>query len=233
MKNFLSSKNNIPVVINNYNRLECLQQQVKWFESYGFKKLYIIDNDSNYGPLLDYYKKSKHFIFRLDKNVGHTALWDTHLFLLLKNSHYIYTDPDIIPVKAFPKDFIQYFKGILTKYPQFGKIGPALKIDDLPDYYPHKKEVIAWEKQYWEKELEENVYDAIIDTTFALYLPNRKGDAAYVPALRIAGKFEARHLPWYQNPNELSQEDLHYIKSASSVSSWTEFTKGKNTQYQL
>jgi len=215
----------IPVIINNFNRLTCLKKQIAWFEQAGFKHIFIIDNKSSYPPLLAYYKQTKHTVFCLDKNVGHTALWDTHIFMLFKNQYYIYTDPDVIPVEECPLNFVGYFKSILAKYPLKGKVGCALKIDDLPETYPLKEEVIAWEKQFWDKELEPNVYDAMVDTTFALYRPNVKGEAAYLPALRVGGDFCARHLPWYASGN-LTEEEHFYRQTATKIASWNEVSKG-------
>jgi hypothetical protein len=224
------SKKKTPVIINNFNRLECLKKQISWFEKAGFKHIYIIDNLSTYPPLLAFYLNTKHIVFRLDKNVGHTALWDTHIFLLFKNQYYIYTDPDVIPTQNCPSNFVEYFKALLDKYLDKGKVGMALKINDLPDYYLLKNEVISLEKHYWNVELETNVYDALVDTTLALYRPNSKGDAGLLPALRVGGAYEARHLPWYKNTFRNNEEDSYYLQSATSAASWNEKLKEKKAQ---
>ena len=124
----------VPVIINNFNRLEYLQKLISWLEWAGMKSIYIIDNNSSYPPLLAYYKKTKHIVFRLNKNVGHMALWQSHIFMGFKNRPYVYTDPDIVPVDECPKNVIAYFWELLMKYPDFGRVGFGLKIDDLPDH---------------------------------------------------------------------------------------------------
>ena len=72
MKGYLpSNKKSIfdtPIIINNYNRLEYLKDLIAWLESAGMKKIYIIDNLSTYPPLLEFYKKIKYTVFKLDKN---------------------------------------------------------------------------------------------------------------------------------------------------------------------
>lgn len=213
------SINNIPVIINNFNRLNYLKQQLQWLEKIGMQKIYIIDNASTYKPVLDFYKKTKYPVFKLNENVGNLALWKTHIFLYFKNTNYIYTDPDVVPVTECPNNVIKYFISILDKYPQIEKVGFALKIDDIPDHYHLKQKVINWEKQYWEKEIEENIFDAKIDTTFALYRPNVKGGWE-IQAARTGFPYLAKHLPWYVNTCKLNEEELFYTQTATNAGSW-------------
>ncbi len=219
-----------PVIINNFNRLNYLQQQISWLEKAGMKNIFIIDNNSTYPPLLEFYKNNRYTIFRIDKNVGHLALWKTHIYKWFENAYYIYTDPDIIPIKECPSDAVNYFREVLERYPKIGKVGFALKIDDLPDFYPLKQKVIEWEKKFWEKEIEQDLYNSIIDTTFALYRANTKGDHT-LPALRTGGRYVARHLSWYINYNNLSEEDKFYAESASNSSSWNQEQNDEGSRY--
>ena len=46
----------IPIIINNFNRLDTLQKLIASLEIRGYRNIYIIDNLSTYPPLLDYYK---------------------------------------------------------------------------------------------------------------------------------------------------------------------------------
>ena len=98
------------------------------------------------------------------------------------------------------------------------KVGFGLKIDDIPDFYPLKSDVLKWEQPYWEKEISENVYKANIDTTFALYAPHAFGQQ-WGKTLRTGGKYMLRHLPWYEHPDKLSEEEKNY-RSATIGSSW-------------
>ena len=148
----------VPVIINNFNRLEYLQKQIAWLEKAGMRRIYIIDNNSTYPPLLEFYKKTPYVVFRLTQNVGHTALWETHIQLWFKNQYYILTDPDIIPIEECPLNAVEYFKQVLDNYPEITKVGFGLKIDDLPDHYDRKEEVIEWEKQYWLNLIEKDIY---------------------------------------------------------------------------
>ena len=209
----------IPVIINNFNRLEYLKKQIDWLENARMKNIYIIDNASSYPPLLEYYKKCKYIIFRLTENTGHTALWDTHIYLWFKNTPYIYTDPDILPDENCPLDAVKYFKKILEERPEITKIGFGLKIDDIPDYNHRKEEIINWEKKYWENEITPDLYKAKIDTTFALYKANARYQQ-WDTTLRTGGKYIARHLPWYEDPAQVSDEEIYFKKITTDISSW-------------
>ncbi len=217
----------IPIIINNYNRLSYLQKQIAWLESIGMTNIYILDNNSSYQDLINYYKKIKYPVFRLDQNIGFLALWKTVVFQLFKNEYYIYTDSDILPVEDCPKDVIEYFYGLLNKYTFIDKVGFALKIDDFHPEHSLSDLVIKWEKKYWNTEIEENVFVAPIDTTFALYKPGAKGGSE-LSALRTGGEYVARHLTWYIDIGNLSDEDRNYIKTANKSSSWVSILLANN-----
>jgi hypothetical protein len=216
----------IPVVINNYNRLACLQQQVEWLEQAGMRHIFIIDNESAYPPLLDYYRTTKHTVFLLNRNVGFTALWKTVLFQRFCKDYYIYTDPDIIPVEECPLTAVSFFYELLQKYKTVDKVGFGLEINDVPDHYPLKGKVQKWEAQFWSSPVEPNVYAAPIDTTFALYRPRVAGGSE-LNALRTGGVYRARHLSWYVDPENLPEEELYYMQHAGSSSSWVSELLGK------
>ena len=220
----------IPVIINNYNRLGCLVTLTEWLEKAGMKKIFIIDNNSTYPPLLEFYNKTKYTVYKLDINKGSFSLWETILFSRFCNDFYIYTDPDIIPVAECPLDAVNFFKQLLSKYLHADKVGFGLKINDLPNHYAMKQEVINWEKQFWEKAIDKDLYDAIVDTTFALYRPGFKGGVT-VKSYRTGGNYVARHLPWYEDPLNLSDESKYYLETASHASSWYKAAKGENQQY--
>lgn len=217
----------VPIIINSYNRLEYLKILIDCMNSRGYHNLYILDNLSNYGPLLDFYRKSDLRIFYLNENIGQKALWLTTVYELFKDDYYVYTDPDIIPDESCPNDFMLKFKHALDAYPNLQKVGFSLKIDDLPDCYFPKAEVISHESKFWEKKLDDDLYDAVVDTTFALYRPLAEGDWL-LPGARTAPPYTARHLPWYNDSLKLSKEEKYYRKSllkTHEVSHWSAHPK--------
>ena len=142
------------------------------------------------------------------------------MFEQFKNKYYVYSDPDILLQKDCPKDFVHQLYVHLNNYPGKEKAGVALKIDDLPDCYKLKNDVLMWEQINWEKILNENVYDALVDTTLALYKPLAYGNAEECSAIRVAGKLAAQHLPWYDDSSNISEEELFYKNNVKSTSSY-------------
>ena len=63
-----------PIVINNFNRIDTLLILIKGLETRGYNNIYIIDNDSTYPPLLEYYKKCPYPVYMLNKNIGHLSI---------------------------------------------------------------------------------------------------------------------------------------------------------------
>ncbi len=215
----------IPVIINNYNRINHLKKLIDWLERAQMRHLFIIDNASTYPPLIDFYQTTKHTVIRLNANIGYKALWDTSIHLWFRGLPYIYTDPDVLPVDECPLDAVKFLQEILRKNEGINKVGFALKIDDLPDYYPHKEKVLEWESKFWKYKISDNLYMADIDTTFALYRANSVKQQ-WGKTCRTAGIYMARHLPWYENPNILTEEEL-FFRNTTNGSCWYGKTKRK------
>ena len=131
----------IPIIINNFNRLTSLQQLLDALTIRGYTNIYILDNASTYPPLLDYYDTCPFPVLRLSENLGFKALWKSPLRKRFCRDYYIYTDSDVVPVKECPNDFIDYFLRELKRHPLARKIGFSLRIDNLPDCYAHKDKV--------------------------------------------------------------------------------------------
>ena len=199
VKNSLSLEESfkVPIIINNYNRYTFLLQLITWLEKNNYTNIVILDNNSTYPKLLEYYKITKHKVIFLKKNVGYKALWQTPVFDEYKKSFYVYTDPDVAPNENCPGDVVFRLYQVLEKYQSIEKCGPALEINTIPDFYDTKKQVINWESKHWENKVELDVYDAPIDTTFALYRPFAMGEAEICKAYRLGGNCAFLHLPWY------------------------------------
>jgi len=212
----------IPIIINNFNRLEFLEKMINSLESKGYSNIKILDNASTYPPLLEYYNKTPYKVYRYKKNYGSKAFWRSGLWLRYIFNYYVVTDPDLELTKECPDDFLEYFYELLMKYKNSYKVGFALKIDDLPDHFILKNKVIDWEKKFWKEEVESNIFKAPIDTTFALYRPfSKKGKRDGTDfMLRVAGAYTLRHLPWYIESNKISPEEKYYLAN-TKVGHWS------------
>ena len=224
----------IPVVINNFNRLTYPLQLLEFLESCGFTNIIILDNHSTYPPLIKFYEQCKHTVIRSRKNYGHLAFWKSGLFHRYKWNYFVYTDSDVVPVQDCPKDFLEYFKLILDKNLRLDKVGFGIRIDDLPDSFSLKDKVVEYEMRYWQKEVKPNLFDAPIDTTFALYRPlsqMKAGEVYTLPAYRFGFPFLVRHLPWYVDSANLSDEEAYYIQTCNESSSTGQHQLGNKIVY--
>jgi hypothetical protein len=212
----------VPIVINSFNRLTYLEQLVNWLTENGYSNLFILDNRSDYAPLLEYYKTVNAKVIFLDRNYGYKALWLSGHFDQFKNNYYVYTDPDVLPSPGCPSDVVFRLYEVLTTYPDIEKCGPALNIEDLPYHYEGKNAVITDEKKYWRIELGKDVYDAPVDTTFALYRAFAFGNAEECKGCRVGGVYTFRHMPWYEDSSHPSDETMHYKRTiATGTSVWS------------
>jgi hypothetical protein len=207
-----------PVIVNVRDRLESLRLLVAWLEAAGQRDLYLLDNASTYPPLLEWLDQSRHTVVRSERNLGHRGPWLSGLVPRLGHDRcFVVTDPDVVPTEECPLDALHYFRALFDEVPIVDKIGFGLRIDDLPDYCDHKAEILAWERRFWEREVVPGVYGAAIDTTFALYRPGR--GHWYLNSLRTGPPYVARHLSWYVDSANLTDEQRYYRDHADPLTS--------------
>ena len=162
----------------------------------------------------------------MDKNYGHLVVWKCGKFKeIIDNNYYIVSDCDVLPVEECPLDVVKYFLGILQKYKDVTKAGFALKTDDLPENFIFRDSVINWEKKYWTRKEEEGLFDAPIDTTFALYRPGiYPSNKKWWKSIRTDWPYMARHLPWYVDSGILTEEDKYYQEQLTNRSTFWSIT---------
>ncbi|TWR25376.1 glycosyltransferase [Mucilaginibacter achroorhodeus] len=213
----------IPIIIINYNQLHTVEMLINSLTIRGYYNIHILDNNSDYEPLLAFYRTTNANVIRLNYNYGHMALWRiSTVNKKFSEGYYAVTDADIVPDENCPDDFMSKFIDILDQHPGVTKAGFGLRIDDIPEHYQLKQKVIDWERKYWTTEISPGLYDADIDTTFALYRPyNNLIHRNFLSGIRTASPYLARHLSWYQCTDTLTNEQLHYIKTANISNSWS------------
>jgi hypothetical protein len=213
----------VPIFINCRDRLQSLLRLLEYLERAGQEQIYLLDNDSAYPPLLDYFASTPHSVIRLGRNIGRLALWDADLLTELRvTGRYVFSDPDIVPDGDCPVDAIEFFAEVLDYFPDRAKVGFGLRTDDLPDTYKFKEEVIAWESQFWSRTLAPRLYDAAIDTTFALYPPTT-GSFRFADSIRTGFPYVARHAPWYVDESSVPEDEAFYRERAEGddVNHWS------------
>lgn len=183
----------------------------------------LIDNGSTYQPLLDWYMTCPYKVHLLPNTYGHKSLWDSGIINQYNDEYYIVTDHDL-DISEVPKDFVSVLmKGL--EFPDVIKCGLSLKLSDLPKN-SYTDEVIAWEKKFWETPIiKDNYYYSDIDTTLAVYSRERTEKTTtetFFRALRAKEPYTARHMPWYNQEGQISEEEKYYMENIKTCGYWTQ-----------
>jgi hypothetical protein len=214
-------KKNMPCVIIGFNQPTYIQKMVKQLEPYT-NDIIIIDNNSDFKPLLDYYNNNYEYtLFRMKINHGHKVYEKSFMDRLVGDIFFI-TDPDLRFNNKLPSNFIENMINI-SNYYQAEKVGFALMYDSpdiRTDIKAFGKSIKEWEKQYWTYKFyypEHEIWSAAIDTTFCLLNKQNKGGH-----YRIAGNYLCKHLPWHNNfEKEIPKDEYeHYLKNNVSTNYW-------------
>lgn len=204
-------------LIINFNRLTLPLAMADWLKARGVDPVFI-DNNSNYPPLLEFYKNSPYQVIKLKENAGHTVVWKGHYQIISKlkiKGRYIVTDPDL-SLEGVPDDFMDILNGGLDKYDVYDKCALSLDIQDLPNS-DEGNFIRIHEAKYWKQPLGPMYFHADTDTTFALY---REGVGYSHSAIRTNKPYCCKHIPWYYTDyNLLSEEEKYYFSTANESSS--------------
>jgi len=203
---------NYPVVLTNMNRLTTCKNMVeKLFELNGSSDITIIDNASTYEPLLKWYDEVKNDvkIIRHQGNHGPWVFFTSNLWNTIDSDFYVYSDADLELNEEMPYNWQEIMLEYYNKHNGDLKIALSLRLDDIPDHYEFKDRVKAHQNVCWYPTEEENVYRAISDLQFCF---DSKTKGHRYDSLRLAGKFMARHIPWYLDFNNIDKEERYYIE---------------------
>ncbi len=205
-----TERSTIPIYINNRDRLTTTKQLVEDCLRFAGARPIIVDNDSTYPPLLEWYKSQPCEIVFLGDNCGPRAPWQ----VLSKQQDfsfefYVVTDSDL-DLSRVPDNVIDLLLAGMQRYPWAVKCGLSLEINDIPEGLPRKQQVLNWESKFWTERVDDQFWKADIDTTFAMYRTSPPWDGAYGPSLRADRPYVARHTPWYvTSPDE---EEIYYLE---------------------
>ena len=202
----------IKTYIINFNRLEWPLAMAEYLIQVPEIEVVFIDNNSTYIPLLEWYEKQNRFeVIRLNQNYGHKVFWEQNI-IEQASDYYIVTDPDL-DLSKIPLDFMEVLKEGFDKFPYRCKCGFSLEIDDFIEKTNYQQYITNIESSYWNMNFDGKFfYNSAIDTTFALYHKSRGNN---LTGVRTGRPYVARHLPWYYTKDNLTEEDIYYINSAT------------------
>lgn len=219
------------IFIMNWNWLEWTKQQADFFASCGHNVI-IVDNNSTYPPLLEWYKTCPYHIVHTGKaklSTYNRFVWEMRLPDIYTNdNYYAVTDSDL-GFEGVPKDFAQVLTDDIERSKGILKSGLALSINDLPSnaYANRYRES---EKNNFNNQDKYGFYDIPVDTTFAVYSKDRckniadmwkaPGDSVpdsfldnryFYRSHRSPAPYIVKHLPWYMDINNLTDEQKYHI----------------------
>ena len=199
------------------------------------------DSYSTYQPTINFLKSQENDNKKVywSKTNNHKGIINAVKDYLKKNKkckYFVITDPDI-ELDNVNSDILDFYKFLLNKF-RVTSVGPMLRIDDIPNFYPYKKKVISSHtKQFWNKKPIGVKYKnqtfpiqfSPIDTTFQLFSRNNiPNDFPNSKCIRCYSPYSARHLDWYINDKKLSPDQIYYSRNATNIAHWGKFHENLN-----
>lgn len=217
----------LPLLVPAFNNPHYVERFCRRMVALDRFDVFVFDNGSTYPPLLELYERlgASVRIVRLGQNLGPRAFWLHDDIYERLPRFFCISDPDIEFCRELPPNFLDVLLDATDRF-RIGKAGFALDISE-PDLMTGRKfrHADGW-KHVWESEAEhwrhpipsevigEPAYFADLDTTFALYDKVFFDRAAPFNAIRVAGRFTARHLPWYLESDVPLAEREFYARTA-------------------
>ena len=227
----------ITVLIPCFNNQTYSRNMLSQLNKLGFENIIFLDNNSTDTNMIDFLhaidNKEAKVIFQ-GQNLGprHCVLdADSREFL---PQYFCVTDPDLQFNPNLPEDWLLQMIALTEKY-QIGKVGFALDISE-PELIKKVElnirgqsfSICEWESQFWQDQLEtlnsgDAVYRAHVDTTFAVYNKkylNLNHEEQFYSAIRVAGKYTCKHLPWYKQSIVSDTELTNYLQTSRVWNNW-------------
>lgn len=220
----LNKKSNIPIFIICYNQYTFVKSMVEQLLKYS-NNIYIIDNKSNYPPLIEYLKSIENIVnvIYMPENEGHWV-YTNEKIIKLGGDKYIITDPDLLLNPNLPENFIDILAELSDEY-KIDKIGFALDIKNNINLEKkiNNSNVAELESKFWIEKIDNpkyELYKAAIDTTFCLINSKYYTPGSY-EGIRIAGNFTCTHIPWLINYEDMLMDgELDFYKQNNKSSTW-------------
>ena len=190
------------VYITNRNLLTWPKKMAEIFATQGHN-VTIVDNNSSWPPLLDWYNKCPHKVARINNNdFGCGSPWWSNIITDI-SEHYVTCDADL-GLEDVPSDWPDVCIEALEKY-NVPKIGLSLKDTDCPSQNPAYL-IDQFDKfpkgnpDVWKWYDDKGKYcNFPVDYHFNVWNKNERPTnfATYPCGIRTNKPYTARHLPWH------------------------------------
>lgn len=212
-----------PILIPAFNNETYVRGMIAQLRARGLRRLLVIDNAStsdSFRAWLDAIDGDVQVV-RLRENLGPRHAVAAALNRAALPEWFCVTDPDLALNPELPEDFLAELKWIAERH-KVGKVGFALDIadraalrDDDYEIGGRMYKIWEWEAKFWERPVGATstgdlCYRAEIDTTFALHSQRHWTEDCPNEAIRVAGRYTCRHLPWYRETGLPAAEEAQY-----------------------
>lgn len=213
----------------------CFNTPVSWLQDICFHlnrigfQVEILNNASTSLSTVGWLNTCPYIVHNFDVNYGNLVLWSSGIYGSICEEFFGLTDPDL-DLSNLPDDTIAKFK---TGMKQFNspKCGSALRINNLPDNFLAKQQVLGWEGGMW-NHLANHFYAAPTDTTFSLYQTTRF-PVHMVCGLRVGGPYEVEHRPWYITNETIDDEIADWLETCDPlISTMSRYLKPVLDEYK-
>lgn len=229
----------VPVFVIVYNRIWCLEKCLQSLAHLG-QPVILLNNGSDYPPFIEWIEKMRDRYEVIDMNkVDNTQQLYANVrngIHAWKQKHgkpidaYILTDPDI-ELENSKMPWIHTLLQCLRKHKNITAVGPNLRTDDIPDFYPLKQKTLRDEAKNhindWFTWKNVRMKHSRIDTTFAMYRMDHEKVGFEKKALRTDAPYCARHLDWYIHPAKLTSDQIHYFQASKNITHYGGHMIGK------
>jgi hypothetical protein len=216
----------IPLIIPTFNNPTYTKNFVDQSISVGFRNIQIYDNNSTFPRMKELLVEIEEHckVVRLSKNFGpHYILRTPKIYESLPNL-FCLSDPDVEYSKSLPNNFLDTLLEISQKH-KIGKVGFAMEVPKHEEFLnPYLRmddklwDMQEWEEQFWKNKIDvidgNELYDASLDTHFALYNKSYFEPSDRYKAIRVAGKFTSKHLGLYKKSDVPKEEEDFYRDSS-------------------
>ncbi len=215
----------IPVLVPVFETVTYARDMVRQLQERGVRRIVLIDNASIYPPMRAWLAAPGEgvSVIRCGRNLGPRHVLVDPACLAALPELFCLTDPDLWLGADLPDDFLAQLAEV-TERLRVGKVGFALDISKPAELRQEPfvingapRRIWEWEAQFWTERAGETmggdpVYQAAVDTTFALYNKRHFASSRPLEGVRVAGRFTCRHRPWYPDTGLPPEEAAHYAR---------------------